>query len=206
MLRERRGQQASQERNSERVLFPKLMERTSEALFQQRTLYWGSSRREAGEANTSFQSATKAVVARGQDELRKGLFIQCCWLKYTRLSMSFSCLQWGAGDGVPLLCDQQWWNILFRLEVYWLGYLVYSGVRQSRYSPPRWATHHFHLGIVVTTLGNGCWPHYLCPRLLHLGWEWCKKHVRFSCLWWLISSLETAPLINAPWSRGGQAS
>lgn len=78
MLRERRGQQASQERNSERVLFPKLMERTSEALFQQRTLYWGSSRREAGEANTSFQSATKAVVARGQDELRKGLFIQCC--------------------------------------------------------------------------------------------------------------------------------
>jgi len=33
-----------------------------------------------------------------------------------------------------------------------------------------------------------------------------RKLVRVICLWWLISSLETPSLIDAPWSRGGEAS
>lgn len=69
MLHERRGQHASQQRNSERALFPGLMVRASEDFVLNGALQGGGRG-----ANTNFLAA-RTLVSKGQDQLWKGLFM-----------------------------------------------------------------------------------------------------------------------------------
>lgn len=190
MLRERRGQQASQLGKKQQACF------ISEA---------------DGESFTAPHSPSRVFCPANNGALREGLGghkhkFSDCYKSFifhgSRLTLEKAfhprlltvCTQglaWTLAIFSMRQCDKQWWNVLFGspgCELYWLGDLVYKGLRQSRYSVTRWVTHCFHLSILLTLLEMGAsLTSFVQPPAFRVR-NGRRKRVRFNHLWWQTSS------------------
>lgn len=106
MLHERRGRQASQLGKKHWVCFiSKADGETFRALLAAGDIDLGFFKKEQGRRKCEFSICYKILSFHVSRWILERSFPPVLLSVHTRLSMSFSCLQWGVKDGVCLLCD-----------------------------------------------------------------------------------------------------